>query len=93
LEIKFYIDSETRKPHIHKHNILESEIIEFFHDITYFSKERFDNSFEALGKIKSDRFLQIVYRKESNDSIFVITAYDIEDVELIHALEDFYENH
>jgi len=33
-----------------------------------------------------------VYRKEAANVFFIITAYDIEDKELLNILKDFYES-
>jgi len=62
--------------------------VAFFNNCKYFEFERADESFEAYGQLPSGRFLQVAYRKESHDTLFIITAYDIEDKEKIHMLED-----
>jgi len=92
LKLKFYIDTETNEPHIYKHEISEAEIVEFFQEIKYLERKRNDKSYEAFGRIHSNRFLHVVYRKEAADVFFIITAYDIEDKELLNILKDFYES-
>ena len=76
---KFYKDFNTGQNHFLKHNVSESEIIEFFNDINYFEHKRKDNSFIGIGKLLSNRYLKIIYRKESKETYFIIIAYDIED--------------
>ena len=91
MKLKFYID-ETGKPHIYRHDVIESEIVDFFNKIEYFTKNRNDGSIEAIGMLPDKRFLTVIFRFESKDTVFVITAYDIEDKELIFELEDYYES-
>ena len=88
VKINFYNDPDTGEPHIFKHNVTEKEIFDFFSTSSYFEFKRRDISFEAFGNLKNGRFLQVAYRKENDGSIFVITAYDIEDKEMIHFIKD-----
>ena len=87
MKIKYYIDPDTNEPHIYKHEVEKAEIMDFFTEIKYFEFIRKDKSFESYGRLKTGRYLQVAYRKERDNTIFVITAYDIEDKEIINALE------
>ena len=70
-----------------------SEIDEFFSDSLILEYQRQDGSFIAVGKLKSGRFLEVTYRKKSNDLIFIITAYDLQDKEIINWLVEENENY
>jgi hypothetical protein len=58
----------------------------------YLERKRKDDSFIAIGKLKTGRFLQIAYRKIESDLYFVITVYDILDNELIKIIEEHESN-
>ena len=87
MRFKFFLDG-TGAPHIYKHAVSDREIVDFFTKSKYFQFKRKDGSFEAFAKIPNGRYLQVAYRKESDNVTFIITAYDIEDKEMIHAIED-----
>jgi uncharacterized DUF497 family protein len=88
LRIKFYIDPGGTEPHFKKHDVSTDEIFDFFRETKYIEIQRTDKSFEGYGKLASGRFIQVAYRRETNDTIFVITAYDIEDREILHCIEE-----
>lgn len=81
---KFY--KEDGRLHMLKHNVTPDEVKEVFKNKNYKSKRK-DKSFMALGKTNNDRYLQIVYRKLKDDTIFVITAYELENKNVIDFLE------
>lgn len=87
----FYIDPETGRRHIEKHDVSIDEVDEFFNDRKYSSCRRKDCSYIARSKLKNGRYLEIPYRQLKDNLYFIITAYDIEDKEMIHALDDFIE--
>lgn len=93
MKLRFYIDEETGLPHFYKHNVTDEEIIDFFHNITYFDERRPDDSWLAYGRVKPDRYLKVIFRKNSNADFFIITAYDIDDSEIIRFIEDYYEGY
>ena len=91
MKFKFFFDKDIENTHIFKHNISVEEINEFFTKVYTIKKKRKDGSYSAIGKLKSGRYLEIAYRKISSDCYFIITAYDIENNELIEILEDYLE--
>lgn len=88
LRIKFYIEPGAHEPHINKHDVTPDEIFDFFQKTKYVEIQRNDKSFEGYGKLASGRCLQVAYRREAENIIFVITAYDIENKEILHYIED-----
>ncbi len=77
MKIRFYIDPETRRPHIEKHGVDEHEVNEVLQRSGEDRPGR-EGSRVALGQTRSGRYLRVIYVPESNsDQIFVITAYDL----------------
>jgi hypothetical protein len=77
MEFRFYIDPETRQPHIYNHGITEDEVQQVFagsgEDTT---ADR--NSRMRLGQTVAGRYLQIIYAPdEGGESAFVITACEL----------------
>ena len=83
-----YFDEDINQTHLEKHAVTEIEIFEFFTEIKYFERRRHDGSFVGIGKLISGRFLQVIYRKKSSSLYFIITAYDIEDKNIINFIEE-----
>lgn len=90
--LKYYTEYENDKEvlHIKKHNVSIEEMEEFFNHCVYFERKRKDKSFTAYGRLKSGRYLKVIFRKESQNIFFIITAYDLEDRQMINFLEDNY---
>jgi uncharacterized DUF497 family protein len=88
MDFEFYFDTDIGMPHTEKHGVSEQEIDEFFNDCKIFEYEREDNSFIAIGKLKSNRFLQVIYRKKPDNAYFIITAFDFENMEIINMIEE-----
>jgi uncharacterized DUF497 family protein len=80
--VKFFIDPEMGKPHIHNHGVSEAEVRQVLARPGLVLKGREDSRF-ALGQTEAGRFLKVVYapRKEGQ-GIFVITAYELRGKEL-----------
>lgn len=77
MDIRFYIDPETGEPHIHIHQVEEFEVVEILHRPIEDRAGR-DNSRIAIGQTKAGRYLRVIYvRDGSDDSIFVVTSYDL----------------
>jgi len=87
LLFKIYFDDSIGMTHIEKHGVGPGEIDEFFTEIRYFEQSRKDNSFTAIGKLESGRFLQVVYRKIDPETLFIITAFDLQDPDMIAFLK------
>ena len=92
MKIRFYIDPDTNEPHIYNHDVTEQEVVDFFTERQYLEAMRSDGSHEAIGRLSSGRCLRVAYRLQSDQTPFVITAYDITDRETITLLEDQYES-
>lgn len=75
MTIRFYIDSETKLPHIYNHNIFEEEVEEV---LVHPAEDRagYDGARVALGRTSGGRFLKVVYLQEPG-GVFVITAYEL----------------
>ncbi len=83
INVRFYIDPETGKPHIYNHGVQENEVEEVLakpgEDRA--GKER---SRVAIGQTKSGRFLRVIYVPDSEpNSVFIITAYVLKGKPLI----------
>ncbi len=83
INVRFYIDPETGKPHIYNHGVQENEVEEVLakpgEDRT--GKE---GSRVAIGQTKSGRFLRVIYVPDSEpNSVFIITAYVLKGKPLI----------
>lgn len=77
MNIRYYIDPETDRPHIYNHNVSEDEV----EDILLKSGEDRsgrDGSRVALGQTRAGRYLRVIYVLDPEPkSIFVITAFDL----------------
>ncbi len=77
MNLRFYIDPETNKPHIFNHNVSEAEV----EDVIFRPLEDRDGaegSRVALGQTRAGRYLRVIYVPDPEPgSIFVITAYDL----------------
>ena len=77
MKIRFYIDAETRLPHIYNHGVQEHEV----EDVLLKPGEDRpgkENSRIAIGQTKGGRYLRVIYVPDPEpDSVFVITAYDL----------------
>ncbi len=79
MDFKFYFDRTLNDIHISKHHVSKEEIHEFFNEVLYLEIQREDNSFESIAKLSSERYLKIIYRKQLDNTYFIITAFDIFD--------------
>ena len=86
MEFKFYVNPDTGKPHILDHHVEPEEIFDFFSQPLILERHRADGSFEAFGRTPSGRFLTVAYRREGHEIIFVITAFDLQDRQIIDKL-------
>jgi len=89
---KFYFDHAIGMTHAEKHGVHIEELQEFFDDIKIKTYKRRDESLVSIGKLASGRYLKVAYRKLAPKYMNVITAYDIEDKELIDYLERWLED-
>jgi hypothetical protein len=78
MRVRFYLDSRTRQPHIHGHNVTESEVEEILANP---GEDRLgsEGARIALGRTEAGRYLRVIYVSDPEpDSIFVVTAYTLE---------------
>jgi Domain of unknown function (DUF4258) len=77
MKLRFYIDPETREPHIFNHGVDEDEVREVLENAGEDRPGR-EGSRVAIGKSQSGRYLRIIYVPDPEpESVFVITAYDL----------------
>lgn len=77
MKIRFYIDPETKQPHIYNHGVNESEVKSVLQKPGEDRPGR-EGSRVAIGQTKTGRYLRVIYVPDPvPDSIFVITAYDL----------------
>lgn len=82
MNIRFYIDPETGRPHVETHGVRPSECVEVLVNPGQDYAGR-DQSRVALGQTLAGRYLKVVYvEDEDGDGLFVITAYPLRGKEL-----------
>jgi len=75
--IRYYIDLEKGLPHIHNHNVSESEVEDV---LLRPGEDRHgrDGSRIALGQTRAGRYLRVIYIPDTEqESVFIITAFDL----------------
>jgi hypothetical protein len=77
MEVQFYIDPETRMPHIHGHHVEEHEIREALRSSLEIRRGT-EGVLVAIGCTVAGRYLRVVFVPDPGDeSAFVITAYEL----------------
>lgn len=77
MRIRYYIDPQTDLPHIHGHNVSESEVEAVLARPGEDRPGR-EGSRVAIGRTSSGRLLRVIYVPDPEpDSVFVITAYEL----------------
>lgn len=77
MNIRFYLDPETGKPHIERHGVAETEVEEV---LLRPGEDRpgQEGSRVALGRTRAGRFLRVIYVPDPEpDSVFVVTAFEL----------------
>jgi len=78
MKIRFYIDPQTKRPHIHKHNVTEKEVRDVL-SCPGEDRSGKEGSRVAIGQTLFGRYIRIIYVPDPNpNSIFVITAYELQ---------------
>ena len=83
MNIRYYIDPATGMPHIHNHQVAESEVEDV---LTRPGEDRpgRENSRVAIGQTEAGRYLRVIYVPDPEpDSVFVITGYELKGKPLI----------
>jgi len=77
MNIRFYRDPDTGKPHIYGHGVDEDEVADVLESPGEDRPGR-EGSRIALGKTRAGRYLRVIYVSDPEpDSVFVVTAYDL----------------
>ena len=77
MDIRVHIDPETDQPHIYDHGVTEDEVREVLRRPGE-DRAGDEDSRVALGQTAAGRYLKVIYvRDPGEDSVFVITAFDL----------------
>jgi len=83
LNVSYFIDPETEQPHIYNHGVSEVEVEEVLARPGEDRPGR-DGSRVALGRTSGGQFLRVIYIPDPEpESVFVVTAYDLEGKPLL----------
>ena len=83
MQIRYYIDADTKLPHIYQHDVTESEIERVLLSPGE-DRPGVEGSRVAIGQTEAGRFLRIIYVPDPEpNSVFVITAYEVTGKPLI----------
>ena len=75
--LRFYIDTGTGRPHIHRHGITEAEVEDVLSRPVE-DRPGSGGSRVAVGQSRGGRYLRVIYVPDPlPESVFVITAYDL----------------
>ena len=77
MRLRFYIDPDTKQPHIYNHNVTEDEVRDV---LISPGEDRLgkDGSRVAIGQTRAGRYLRVIYVPDPKpESVFVITAYEL----------------
>ncbi len=77
MEIRFYLDPDTRLPHIYEHGVNEDEVEDVLKRPGE-DRPGTEGSRVALGQTRGGRYLRVIYVPDPEpNSLFVITAYQL----------------
>lgn len=77
MNIRFYIDPETRQPHIYRHRVDEQEVEDVLRTPLEDRPGR-DGARVSIGRTRTGRYLRVIYVADpAPDSVFCITAFDL----------------
>ena len=77
MNLRFYIDPETREPHLSRHGVSEQEVRDVL-ERPIEDRPGMEGSRVALGQTRAGRYLRVIYVPDPIlDSMFVITAYEL----------------
>ena len=77
MKVRYYLDKESRVPHMYGHSVKEKEVEEVLARPNEDRRGR-SGSRVAIGQTAGGRFLRVIYVPElETDSVFVITAYEL----------------
>jgi hypothetical protein len=77
MNIRYYVDPQTGRPHIRNHGVTEQEVEDAIQAPGEDRPGR-DGSRIAIGQSQSGRYLRVIYVPDpAPNSVFVITAYEL----------------
>ncbi len=76
MKIRFYIDPETGRPHVESHGVTTGECVQVLESPLQDFAGR-EDSRVALGHTRGGGYLKVIYSREDDGSLFVITAYPL----------------
>lgn len=83
MNIRYFIDPETELPHIHRHDVEETEVEDVLSNPGEDRLGR-EGSRVAIGRTSEGRYLRVIYVPDpAPNSVFVITAYELQGKPLI----------
>jgi hypothetical protein len=75
--IRFYLDPETRAPHIYNHGVTEEEVEDVIR-LPGEDRPGREGSRIAIGQTRTGKYLRVIYVPDPEpESVFVITAYEL----------------
>ena len=78
MRIRYYIDPETEQPHIYNHGVDETEVEDVLRRVGEDRPGR-EGSRIAIGQTRVGRYIRVIYVPDPEpDSVFVITAYELQ---------------
>ncbi len=78
MRIRYYIDPETEQPHIYNHDVDETEVEDVLRRVGEDRPGR-EGSRIAIGQTRAGRYIRVIYVPDPEpDSVFVITAYELQ---------------
>jgi hypothetical protein len=79
MDLHFLVDRDAGLPHIAQHGVTETEVREVLRSPGNEGPGR-DDTRIAEGQTASGRYLRVIYKQnELDDSLLVITAYDLSE--------------
>ncbi len=76
MNIRYFIDPETNKPHIHRHGVTEAEVEDVL-GRPIEDRAGKEGARVAIGQTRGGRYLRVIYVRETARERFVITALDL----------------
>lgn len=77
MDLRFYLDPETGRPHVYSHGVTEAEVEQVLQKPGEDRAGR-EGSRVAIGQTLAGRYLRVIYVPDPvPESVFVITAYDL----------------
>ena len=78
MHIRYYIDPQTGDPHIYNHDVVEEEVEDVLQGPGE-DRPGTEGSRVAIGQTRAGRYLRVIYVPDPEpDSLFVITAYELQ---------------